>query len=295
MIKTRILLILSLSLLGFFGALSVAYATYTPFEVINVLLWEDGENERSTATVFGFVDPELELPVDVKFYFVEDYDLNLLDQMPADTSIIVEQNALEYSAEPANLEGFENLTKYSFTLTEGHVFIAGFSIPSPLFDIEQQMGSSPLAMFTFVPPNDLAELGVGFVAPSPEFVGAGPDTVFIGEADEGEIYGIIRENVPGGELQEFVIAFGSRESRDAQLAIAMASEEATPTALDWFTTTTGMVITGSAVVLLVAIALFIVVMRRNKEAVVEGDDDFDGEDELAGDGEDVADEDGSML
>jgi len=286
MIRTRILLILSLVFFGFFGTLSAAYAAYTPFEVINILLWEDGENERTTATVFGFVDPELELPVEVKFYFVEGYDLNLLDQMPADNSIVVEQNALEYTAEPANLDNFENLTKYSFTLSEGHVFVAGFSIPAPLFDIEQQMGNNPLAMFTFVPPNDLAELGVGFIAPSPDFVGAGPDTVFIGEADEGEIYGIIRENVSGGVLQEFVIAFGSRESRDAQLAALMASEEATPTVMDWFTTPVGMVTVGSTAVLLVAVALFIVLMRRNKAVVAEDNNDFGDEGELADDSED---------
>jgi len=126
------------------------------------------------------------------------------------------------------------------------------------------------------------------VSPDFELVGAGRDIVFIGEADEGEIYGVVRQDVPGGELQEVVVAFASRESRDAQLAAAMTSEEATPTAMDWFTTPVGMVTVGSAVVLLVAVALFIVVMRRNKDVVVEDDDDFDGED-------DVADEDGSML
>ena len=154
-----------------------------------------------------------------------------------------------------------------------------------------EMGDNPLAMFTFVAPNDLEMLGVGFVAPSVEHVGAGRDVVFIAETDEGEVYGIIRENVPGGELQEFVIAFGSREARDAALAEAMGSEEATPTALDWFTTPTGMVIVGSTVVLLVAVALFVVVMRRGQGVDVEGDDDFSGEDELtdADDSDELAD------
>ena len=285
MIKMRILLILSLSLLGFFGTLPAAYAAYVPIETMNILLWEDGENERTTVTVFGFVDPELELPVEVKFYFVEDYELSLLDQMPNDTTIIVEQNALEYSSSPADLDDFENLTKYSFTLTEGHSFVAGFSIGLPLFEIEMEMGDSPLAMFTFVAPNDLEVLGVGFVSPSFERVGAGTDVIFIGETDEGEIYGIIREDVPGGELQEFVIAFGSREARDAALAAAAGPEEAAPTVLDWFTTPVGMVAVGSVVVLLVAVVLFVVVMRRSKGVVVEGDDDdFGDEYELADDG-----------
>ena len=298
MIRTRILLILSLILLGFFGALPVAHASYAPIELLNIILWEDGENERTTVTVFGFVDPELELPVEVKFYFVEDYELSLLDQLPDGVTMVVEQNALEYESAPADLDAFENLTKYSFTLTEGHSFVAGFSIDLPLFDIEMEMGDNPLAMFTFVPPNDLAELGVGFVSPSFEFVGAGRDVVFIGETDEGEIYGIIRQDVPGGELQEFVIAFGSRESRDAALAAAMGSEEAAATVLEWVATPVGMVAVGSAVVLLVAVALFVVVMmRRGRVAGVEGDYDFDDEDELVGDGEDdeLADEDDPML
>ena len=298
MTETRILLMLSLSLLGFFGALPATYAAYTPLETMNILLWEDSENERTTATVFGFVDPELELPVEVKFYFVEGYELNLLDQMPADVTFVVEQNALEFRSSPAELDAFENLVQYSFILTEGHSFVAGFSIDLPLFEIEMEMGNNPLALFTFVPPNDLEALGVGFVAPSIEHVGAGRDVVFIADTDEGEVYGIIRENVPGDELQEFVIAFGSRESRDAALAAAMGPEETTPTALDWFTTPVGMVTVGSAAVLLVAVALFIVVMRRGKGVVIEDDDDFDGECEFTDDsGEDseLADEDGPML
>ena len=288
MTRTRILLILSLILLGFFGAASVAQAATTPIKVMNILVWEDTENKRTTVTVFGFVDLDVSLPAEVSFYFVEDYDLNLLDQLPADTTIVVEQNALEYTAEPSGREDFENLTRYSFMLTEGHVFVAGFDIGVSLFEFEEAMGGLPIATFTFVPPNDLLELGIGFVSPDFELVGAGRDIVFIGEADEGEIYGVVRQDVPGGELQEVVVAFASRESRDAQLAAAMTSEEATPTAMDWFTTPVGMVTVGSAVVLLVAVALFIVVMRRNKDVVVEDDDDFDGED-------DVADEDGSML
>jgi len=276
MTKTRILLILSLIVLGFFGTLPMAQGAYVPFEAINILLWEDTENERTTATVFGFIDPDTPLPAEVSFYFVEDYELSLLDQMPADTSLVVEQNALEYSTAPSDLEDFENLTKYSFTLTEGHGFVAGFSIGVSLFEFEDMMGGLPIGTFNFVPPNDLRELGIGFVSPNFELVGAGPDVIFIGEADEGEIYGVILQDVPGGELQEIVIAFGTRESRDAALAEAVeASKESTPTAFDWFTTTTGMVITGSAVVLLLAIALFVVLMRR-KKTVVENDDFDDG-------------------
>ena len=285
MTKTRILLILSLILLGFFGILPAAHGTYVPLETINILLWEDTENERTTVTVFGFIDPNTPLPAEVSFYFVEDYELSLLDQLPAGTNLVVEQNALEYSTAPSDLEDFENLTKYTFTLTEGHSFVAGFSIGVSLFEFGDMMGGLPIGTFSFVPPNDLRELGIGFVSPSLELVGAGPNVLLIGEADEGEIYGVILENVPGGELQEIVIAFGARESRDAALAEAAGiSEEATPTALDWLTTTTGMIVVGSAAVLLVAVALFIVVMRRNKDVVVE-DDDFDDENEPVDDSE----------
>ena len=282
MTRTRILLSLSLILLGFFGAASAAWAAYVPIEAVNILIWEDTENERTTVTLFGFIDPDTPLPAEVSFYFVEDYELNLLDQLPNDVTMVVEQNALEYTAEPSEREDFENLTRYSFELTEGHVFVAGFDIDVSLFEFEEAMGGLPIATFTFVPPNDLLELGIGFVSPDFELVGAGRDVVFIGESDEGEIYGVVRQDVPRGELQEVVVAFATRESRDAQLAAAAeASEEATPTAMDWLTTPVGMVTVGSAVVLLIAVALFIVIMRRNKGVAVEDGNDFDDESELA--------------
>jgi hypothetical protein len=281
MTRTRTLFVLSLLMLGLFGIASAAHATTVPIDAMNILVWEDTENERTTATVFGFIDLDAPLPAEVSFYFVEDYELSLLDQLPADTTMVIEQNALEYTVVPSNLEDFENLSKYSFTLTEGHVFVAGFSIGVSLFEFEEAMGGLPIASFSFVPPNDLSELGIGFVSPDFALVGAGSDVVFIGEADEGEIYGIVRENVPGGELQEVVVAFGTRESRDAALAEAAGlSQEATPTALDWFSTPTGITIAIGTVALLIIAALFAVLVLRQKKTTGEDSSDEGDDDEF---------------
>ena len=305
MTRTRILFVALVLMLSLFGAASAAQATTTPIEAMNILIWEDTENERTTVTVFGFIGVDAPLPAEISFYFVEDYNLNLLDQLPADTTMVTEQNALEYTAQPSGREDFENLTRYSFILTEGHVFVAGFDIGVSLFEFEEAMGGLPIASFTFVPPNDLLELGIGFVSPDFELVGAGSEVVFIGEADEGEIYGIVRRDVPEGELQEVVVAFGTRESRDAALAeAAEESQGANSAVLDWFSTPTGMVMTGSAAVLLLAVAAFIVLMRRNKGAVedvdLDHDDEHDDEHESTDEGEhkdedpDLADEEGDF-
>jgi len=254
----------------------------TPLQAMWIYLFEeagaDADEPRTTVTVTGAIDPYTPLPATVMFHFGNDYELSMLDQMNFDTGDSLGE--LEYTAGPSNLDDFENLTTYTFTLTEGHVFNAGFEIPLFLFDPDVAMGGSPLASFNFVPPNDLYGLVVAFVSPSPDLVGAGGQepVQLIGETEEGELYAIIREDVPGGELQEYLIAFGSREARDAALAEAEAiSVETTPTAMGnaiaWLNSPTGMIIAGSTLVLLIATVLIVVVLKRQRgEDATDGDD-----------------------
>jgi len=270
-----------------------------PLQAMWVYLLEDAgydsEYPRTTATVMGIIDPYTPLPVKVMFHFGDDYELSMLEQLDFDTG--ESRGELEYVSGPSNLGDFENLTTYTFTLTEGHIFNAGFEIPLALFDPEMVMGDSPLASFNFVPPNDLYGLVVGIVAPNPDLVGAGgQETVqLLDETDEGEIYGIVREDVPGGELQEYLIAFGSREARDAALAAAGEdTEETTPTAMgrvgDWLLSPAAMIIAGSALVLLIALVLAGILMARQRQSgeyvgLDEGNEGLDAEPD-----EDVSDE-----
>ncbi|MCL2746541.1 MAG: hypothetical protein FWE48_05595 [Coriobacteriia bacterium] len=280
-----------------------------PLQAMWVYLFEDAgfdaEEPRTTVTVTGAIDPYTPLPAKVMFYFGDDYELNMLEQLDFDTGESLGE--LEYVSGPSALDDFENLTTYTFSLTEGHVFNAGFEIPLALFDPEMAMGDSPLAAFTFVPPNDLYGLVVGIVSPSPDLVGAGGQeaAVLIGETDEGEIYGIVREDVPGGELQEYLIAFGSREARDAALAAAAeTAEETTPTAMgrvgDWFSSPAGMIIAGSALVLLIALVLVVILVARQRrigeyDELDEGNEGLDDEldETVSDDGEVEAESDGT--
>jgi len=259
-----------------------------PLQAMWVYLFEeagvDAEHPRSTATVTGAIDPYTPLPAKVMFHFGDGYELSMLEQLDFNTGESLGE--LEYASGPSTLENFENLTTYTFTLTDGHMFNAGFEIPLALFDPEMTMGDSPLAAFSFVPPNDLSGLIVGIVAPSPDLVGAGGQEAvhLIGETDEGEIYGIVRENVPGEELQEYLIAFGSREARDAALAAADADvpEEATPTAMgrmgDWLLSPTGIISAGSVLVLLIVIVLAVILVRGQRYSDNEFDEGLDDED-----------------
>ena len=268
-----------------------------PIQAIWIYLFEDAgddaEEPRTTITMTGAIDPYTPLPAKVMFYFAEDFQLNMLEQADFDTGESL--GDLEYVSGPTAHEDFENLTTYTFELTEGHVFNAGLEISLPLFDTEAMpIGDSPMGSFSFVPPNDLYGLVVGFVAPSEDRVGvsAGEEsTVLLGETEEGEIYGIVRENVPGDELQEYLIAFGSREARDAALAAATAegSIEGTPTAVDnavaWLSSPFGMIVAGSILVLAIAGTLIVVLWRRNN-AVVNFDDDPHDENGDSGDEDD---------
>ncbi|MCL2437899.1 MAG: hypothetical protein FWC99_02245 [Coriobacteriia bacterium] len=271
------------------AAIEAAAGGTAPIQAVWIYLMEEAEEERIAVTLVGSIDPYTPLPAQVKFYFIEDFELGVLEELDFDTRELL--NGLEYEATPSELEEFENLTTYSFTLTEGHTFSANFAMDAVLFDTESEMGDAPLASFTFVPPNDLYGLVVGFVSPSPDRVGAGgqEEVVLLADTEDGEIYGIVRENVPGGVLQEYLIAFGSREARDAALAEAAAaaeiSQETTPSAMAWFTTPTGLIIMGSTLVLLAATTLIVVLIVRQKK------EDFDIESDTESDEVDSDDKD----
>ena len=260
---------------------------YAAVQVMQIILWEDSEAERTTATLRGTVDPYTPLPAKVRFYFQSDYVLGDMQQVDFDTGEII--GPANYEAAPDENLDFTNLTAYTVELTEGTVFSAGFSLDALLFAEDAQMGDSPLASFNFVPPNDLYGLIVGFVSPSPDRVGAGgqEDVVLIGETEEGEVYGIVRENVPGGEVQDYLVAFGSREARDAALAeaaaAAAASEEPTPTAMsraaDWATSPLGLVLIGASVVLIASVAVIVVLALRKRGADWDDSLDVDGTDD----------------
>ncbi|MCL2525433.1 MAG: hypothetical protein FWE46_00010 [Coriobacteriia bacterium] len=254
---------------------------FAPVQAMWIVLFDDAENGRTTVSLQGAIDPYTPLPAKVKFYFADDYVLESAEQVDFDSGDVI--GDISHDSAPSESEDFENLTTYTLELTEGHVFNVGFSIPVQLFATEAQMGDSPLASFSFVPADDLYGLVVGFVSPSPDLVGAGgqEQVQLIGETEEGEVYGIVRENVAAGELQEYLIAFGSRADRDAALAAAAeaeaASVETTPSAFAWFTTPTGMTITGVVLVLVIAAGLAVWLGLRGRGAVVEGDDgDDDG-------------------
>ena len=264
-----------------------------PLQAIGIYLFEaageDTDEPRTTATLVGFIDPYTPLPVQVMFHFTDGFSLQTLEELDFDTRESLGE--LEYASGPSDLEDFENLTTYAFTLTEGHVFNAGFEIPLPLFGHDAMMGEdAALATFSFVPPNDLYGLEVGFISPSPDLVGAGGQeerVVLLFETEDGEeVYGIIRENVPGGELQDYIIAFASRASRDAALAGA-DSEDGGSGVLDWLTSPEGMIITGAVVVAIVAAGLIIVVVSRQKNAGDAGDIDDEGDDDYDDEGDDV--------
>ncbi|MCL2403526.1 MAG: hypothetical protein FWC86_04790 [Coriobacteriia bacterium] len=244
---------------------------------INLLETEEG---RTAVTLTGIIDPYTPLPIQAMFYFVEDYELGLIEELDFDTGEPLRE--IEYEVTPSDNEDFENLVIYSFTLHEGHVFQAHFVIDLPLFDHDSEMGDAPLASFNFLPPNDLDGLVVGFTSPSPDRVGAGgqEEIILLDETEDGEIYGIVREGVPGGELQEFLIAFGSREARDEAIAEAEAAAEAVAAAnAPWISTPVGMVTVGSAIVLIVAAAAIFVLVARGKNvgAADIQDDDYEAD------------------
>jgi hypothetical protein len=266
-----------------------------PIQAMWIYLMENREEGRSTITVYGAIDPYTPLPAQVSFHFIEEFDVSMIEETSFETGEPLGE--IDFSYRASDLAEFENLVTYTFTLTEDHSFVAGFSIEAALFDTETEMGDAPLASFAFVPPNDLQGLVVGFVAPSPEHVGAGgrEDVILLADTEDGEIYGIVREDVPGGTLQEYLIAFGSRESRDAALAEAAAAEaasaEATPGISDWITSPTGLISIGSALIFLVTVALIIILLTRQQKGSDDDDDSSDDNDDADSDGDE--DEDGS--
>jgi hypothetical protein len=145
----------------------------------------------------------------------------------------------------------------------------------------------PIATMMFNPPNDLSSLTIGFVAPSPEHIGAGNATddgsvqvQLLAQAEDGaEIYGATLPDVKEGEMQSITVAFASRESRDSALAASeaerLAAEEAArqATFAYWISTPMGMVVGGAVVVIVLAIAAIAAVFFMQKRSQgIDGDD-----------------------
>jgi len=273
-VKKRIVIFLLILTVGLFGMTATAQAQNTPINAMEIFLWEDHMNMRSTITVYGMLNPEeAELPVTVNFGFLEGFEFKTLLHIDVETG----ESLSEIEPETSTQE-FEEATivNYTFTLTESYVFFAGFEVAGGIFDWETEMGDSPLAHFAYLPPNDLDWLTVGFISPSPALIGAGADVEFLEIMEQGELYGITRFDVPEGELQDFVVAFGSRAARDAAIEAAIAEEEAAAEAQRlaedhwyrftvWATSPVGLVVLGTAVVVLsiVAVVIVLVLKQRN--------------------------------
>jgi len=251
------LLLVSLSALG--------YAQTAPLQHMQMYIIDIADEGRSTITVNGVVSDEVALPVTVSFSLPAGFELKMLKGF--DTATGEQLDDASYTVAES-----EASSKYHVTLTAGRGFTAGFDVAGSVYDRGTQMGDSALASMMFVPPNDLESLVVGFVAPSEDYVGAGTDVQLLGESDDGEIYGIIRENVTGGEIQDFVVAFAKRENRDAAFAEIMEAE-ATAAELArqqtfgyWITSPRGVLSAGVGLALLIAIVLLVVVVRKQLAA-----------------------------
>ena len=255
-------------------AAAFAAPEITPLGQMSVIGAEDPEKERSTVTIYGFIDPETPLPATVQFSFVSSFTLESLHELDDKSGDRGKQ--LEYTA----TETSEISTTYTLTLETNHSFFAGFAIGEPIFDRESQMGgSAPLASLMIMPPNDLSLLIVGFVAPSKDFVGAGTDVILLDEDDTGaEIYGMVFENVKKGEMKNVVVAFASREKRDAALEEASAEASAAAeaarqqTLLYKLTRPLALITMGAIVILAIAVFAMWRLTRKPKDPDDESDD-----------------------
>jgi len=260
------LLCLSLTLIP----VSRALAKESPLTDMMIIGAESEEEARSTITIYGGVDPDTTLPTTVRFSFLTSFKLEEIAEVNTETGERLGE--LRYTAEEDNMS-----TVYTFTLTKGRGFFAGLFIEDPIFDRSTQMGeTAPLASLMISPLDDLKTLTVGFVAPSVDYVGSGTEVVYIGTDEDGkEIYGIPRTDVKAGEMQSFVVAFTSREKRDAALeeksAEASAAAEAArqQTLAYKLTTPLSLSIIGAVFVLLLAACLLFKQIRQPK--VTAGD------------------------
>jgi len=265
-----------------------AQATETPLAEMSIFLWEDVEGRRTTITIWGLVDPDTtELPATVSFQFLEGFTFKQLNGFNIETL----EHKDDIEPETKLVDGS---IEYTFTLSEDFGFFAGFEIPGGVFEVTPEMGNTPLGHFAFIPPNDLEALTVGFVSPSPELVGAGTDVYFLIELEEGELYGITRTDVSGGEVQEFTIAFGSRAARDEALAAAAEAEAAAAEAqrraddpwyrfTSWLTSPIGLITSGGAVIVIAVTAIVVVLLINQRSRGTDDDDSDNDADDVPGD------------
>jgi hypothetical protein len=212
--------------------------------------------------MFGILKEDAKLPATTTFSFPATFKLQMMKEIDITTGEQIKDAQHKEKDSEGSLD-------YTVTLSEGRGFVAGFELEGSIYD-RSQMGGAPLASLMFVPPSDLAQLSVGFLAPSKEFVGAGTDVELLGESAEGEVYGIVRANVKKGERQTFVVAFGSRAERDAALAAKDAESQAASeaarqsTVLGWLTTPAGLIVSVTALIIALAVVAVVVLLRQQQ-------------------------------
>jgi hypothetical protein len=244
---------------------AIGVVSYTPLQFVDMIALEDLPANRSTLTVYGSIAEDASLPASIRFSLPSTFDIKMLKSFDMETG--KQGDDLEYTTAASDNEIG---TEYSISLTAQRTFIAGFEIEGTMYDRTTQMGDSPIASMMFIPPNDLERLVVGFVAPSVDYIGAGSDVVFLGETADGEVYGIVRENVKADEVESFAVAFALRADRDDALAAAAEAEAAAAEAARqatwgyWFTTPAGMVVVGATLALLLSIVALVVLLKRKK-------------------------------
>jgi hypothetical protein len=258
-------ILLAVLSIGLLAGSAFGTVTYTPLQSVEMIALEDLEANRSTLTLYASIAEGAALPASIRFSLPSTFKVKMMKALDPETGERGED--LDFTTQASENEIG---TEYSVSLISQRVFIAGFEIEGTLYDRSTQMGDSPIASMMFIPPNNLDILTMAFVAPSYDYVGAGADVQFLGEADGGEMYGIVRENVKEGEVESFAVAFAPRADRDAALAAMDEAEAAAAEAARqatwwyWFTTPAGMVVIGAALVLLIAVVALVVLLKRKK-------------------------------
>gem|GEM_PF-2877112 len=282
-VKTRIFITLLVLVVGLFGISTTAQAAEEADLIsLSIFLMEIPEENRSTLTVYGLVDPEeVELPVTVSFGFLEMFEFKQLAEMGFETGQMLGDIEFDSTEVITADDGSEVI--YTLTLTEGHGFFAGFEIDSLLYDRSTEMGDMPMAYFIYLPLTDLPVLTVGFISPSPELIGAGADVELLAQLEDGELYGITRFDVSPDEPQEFTVAFASRASRDAALAAAAEAERLADDPWyqirTWIASPIGIATVGLSIAVLAGITMVVVLMlNQRKKSSDNYDYDYDYED-----------------
>lgn len=242
------------------------FALEANLQHMQIILLNLENTDKTTVTVNGVISEDIALPATVRFSLPNGFVF--AEVVEFDTVTGDRLSDASYSADVS-----ENSTVYLVTLSEGHGFTAGFDLDGSVFEQADEMAGVYLASFMFMPSEDLESLTIGFVAPNREYIGAGTDVIFLGEADDGEVYGIIREDVKKGEMQDFVIAFTLRSNRDAALAEQAAAEAAAAELAKqqtfgyWITSPTGLITIGLSSALIISFGAFILLIRKQRKPV----------------------------